>query len=226
MTRFTSFISAGSFCIAGSLLAVSGQAFAAEHCAPKPTHVRTHLSWSFPSADDNWDGGLGIQGQVLFPAALIGLSEAYRMGVSLGTSKWDANEDTQTITGGNAVSGALSGDSRITQLGFSILRDQPLANDISLTFETGLLYQDISSNTDITFNYPANVTQTDELEIDDSFAALIAADINFKVAPSANAFVGLAYQLDLSKGDASAFNDSNENVTSALMLRSGVEFSF
>jgi hypothetical protein len=226
MTRFTSFISAGSFCMAGALLSsIASVAIADQHASKIPSHARTQLSWSFPSSDENWDGGLGVQGQLLFPATIFGLPDAYRLGVSVGMSTWDANEDTQTITGGNAVSGALSGDMQFTQLGFSILRDQPL-DEAWLTFETGLLYQNISSDTDITFNYASNATQTQDLDIDDSFAALIAVDLNFKVATSANAFVGLAYQLDLSKGDASAFNDANENVTSALILRSGVEFAF
>lgn len=229
MTRFTSLITAGSFCIAGTLF--SGVVLADKHCHTKPcnvkpTHLRTQLNWSFPNADDNWDGGLGVQGQLLFPAKFLGLPRDYRFGLSLGTSNWDANEDTQTITGGNAVSGALSGDSQVTQLGVSILRDQHLVNGMKLTFETGLLYQNISSDTDITFNYAGGATQTSELELDNSFAALIAADINFKLAESAFGFVGVAYQLDLSKGDASAFNDVNENVTSAAVLRTGVDFAF
>jgi hypothetical protein len=224
MTRFTSLITAGSFCIAGTLL--SGAALADKQCNTKPSHLRTQLNWSIPNADDNWDGGLGVQGQLLFPAKFLGLSRAYRMGISLGTSNWDANEDTQTITGGNAVSGSLSGDSQITQLGVSILRDQLLVNGMMLTFETGLLYQNISSDTDITFNYTGGATQTDALELDNSFAALIAADITFKLAASATGFVGVGYQLDLSKGDASAFNDVNENITSAALVRSGVEFNF
>ena len=224
MTRFTSLITAGSFCIAGTLL--SSLAVADQNCCIKASHARTQLSWSFPNADDNWDGGLGVQGQLLFPAKFLGLSRAYRVGVLLGGSNWDANEDTQTISGGNAVSGSLAGDSQITQLGVSILRDQLLVNGMKLTFETGLLYQNISSDTNITFNYAGGATQTESLDLDNSFAALVAGDLNFKLAESTSGFVGVAYQVDLSKGDASAFNDVNENITSAVMLRSGVEFKF
>lgn len=190
----------------------------------KPTHIRAGLNYSFPRADENWDGGLGFQGQVLMPAAHFG--EAYQYGISLGMSTWNANEDIQTVTSSNAESGALSGDVRAVQIGVSIIRTQPMSHGFNLNFETGLVYQSMSSDTQLTYTYSDDSQQTQGLEIDNALTGLLAVDVNTTVAEGVNVFAGLAYQFDIAKGDATALSDTNENVLNALMIRSGVELKF
>ncbi len=223
--RFQSILKIGSFVAASSLIGAAGSALAEEGSYKfKPTHARTSLNWSLPRSDDNWDGGLGFQGQLLMPAE--GLPKEYRYGLSLGVSDWDANEDTQTITGGNAASGALSGDAQIVQLGVSLLREHALPQGINLTLETGLVYQNFTSDTNLTFNYASSATSTQKLELDDIYSVLLAADINFTASEDLDFYAGLAYQFDLTGGNAAGFSDTNENVANALVVRSGIEIKF
>ncbi|MEJ2681090.1 MAG: hypothetical protein P8144_06290 [Gammaproteobacteria bacterium] len=184
------------------------------------------MNWSFPRVDENWDGGLGFAAQVLLPLHLGSDTDVYHWGFSLGVNNWDANEDTLSITAGNAAggSGALRGDIRSTTLGASVLRSGYLGNGLNITLETGLLYNHVSSDTDINITYANSATTSAELDIDNSFMGLIAIDANLKATEQCTVCGGVGYQFELGAGDASAFGDQEKNYNDAIFLRAGVRF--
>lgn len=190
-----------------------------------PTDIRAGFNVSFPSADDNWDGGLGLQAQAIMKTQF--LPEPYLMAVSLGLGTWDVNDDTVTLSGSSAASGTLDGDVSVTELGVSVLRKKELPEKIMLTLEAGAVYQINSSDADIVFTYTGSTTpETEELDLDNSFGLLFGADVSSQISDKVTLFVGASYQFDLIEGDATAFDQEIENATGNFKIRTGLEFKY
>lgn len=191
-----------------------------------PEAFRVGLDYSLPGADDNWDGGMGVRVQALFPAKVSPeMSDKYKLGFSLGVTSWDANEDSYSATFNSVnVTGNLSGDVRSVNLGASFLRSDMLDNGLNLTSEIGLVFSSISSDTKVVYT-SSNVTPSEQdLDIDDTVLGIIAVDANFAASEDMSAFVGIGYQFDLGASDAAISNDSEKNYTNALFIRAGVQF--
>lgn len=191
-----------------------------------PEAFRVNLDWSFPRADDNWDGGLGIRVQALFPASFVpDMPDKYSVGLSLGVSSWDANEDVFTATAptsGADVSGNLTGDVRSVNLGASFVRADVLSNGLELATEVGLVFSSISSDTRI--QYQNTDISARDVDVDNTFSALLAIDANFKASEDLTVFGGIGYQFDLGAGDASIPTDEEKNYTNAIFIRGGLMF--
>jgi len=189
-----------------------------------PDAFRVNLDWSFPRASDNWDGGLGIRVQALFPAHFVPrVSEKYSLGFSLGVSSWDANDDvfSATTINGADVSGNLTGDVRSVNLGASFIRADFLSNGLELSSELGVVFSSISSDTRI--QYQIGIPSND-VDVDNTFTALLAVDANYKASEDLTVFGGIGYQFDLGAGDASIGTDVEKNYTNAVFIRGGVKF--
>ncbi len=208
----------------GLLAAAVSTPAAAEDFEMSVSALRTSLSFSTPDADDNWDGNLGIQLQGLF--STNALPEEYKIGLFFGTTTWDANNDTVTLTNSNALSAQLSGESQITQLGASVLLEKSLPNNLSATLETGVQYQIISSDANITFTYSGGSTVSEKLDLDNNMAVIMGADINKKFQENLSAYIGATYQFAFITGDASAAGSEVDNSTDAFSVRAGIQFTF
>lgn len=194
-----------------------------------PEAFRVGLDYSFPRTTDNWDGGAGIRVQALFPASAFSeMSDKYALGLSLGVTSWDVNEDAYSATFNSvSVTGNLSGDARSVNLGASIIRSDTLENGLQLSSEVGLMFSSISSDAKIVYT-SSNVTPSEQdLELDNTFSALFALDAKFKANEDITTFVGIGYHFDLGAGDATIQNasaDQEKNYTNAVFLRGGIEF--
>lgn len=223
-----SFINHGiNFVAAATLVSGVGiSSLAQANEAFMPEAFRVNLDWSFPRASDNWDGGLGLRVQALFPAHFVpNVSEKYSVGFSLGVSSWDANEDIFSATAGTSganVSGNLSGDVRSVNLGASFIRSDVLPNGLDLSTEVGLMFSSISSDTRIEYQNTA-ITSRD-VDVDNTFSALLAVDANYKANEDLTVFGGIGYQFDLGAGDASIPTDTEKNYTNAIFIRGGLKF--
>jgi hypothetical protein len=107
-------------------------------------------------------------------------------------------------------------------LGASFIRADFLSNGLELSSELGVVFSSISSDTRIQYQNTA-ITPRD-VDVDNTFTALLAVDANYKASEDLTVFGGIGYQFDLGAGDASIATDVDKNYTNAIFIRGGVKF--
>jgi hypothetical protein len=178
------------------------------------------VSWNKPRNDDNWDNSnfaFTVQG-------LFWRTKELALAASLGVEKRDANTDTVN-TSADGVTGRLRGDADITYLGVSAIYRMPLQGNLSWQGELGIKYAIVSSNVDLTYSNGTDST-TDNVDMDNAFLGLLAADLVYKVNPQLSVLVGGGVLSDIDKGHAKAFGEKDDNTLGSAFLRLGTQISF
>lgn len=198
--------------------------------------LRISLDYLLPKDDDVWDDAVGATAQLLF-----GQSGNAALALSIGVQEWSANEDVYggwTYVGSGIYYGVdtgLKGDATMVPFGLSAIFKSELGEGVNLVLEGGVRYVFVDSSvtvdaTEWAMNiYGQSVAQgySWDVDIDDGFVGLLAADLDFDLGLQSSLFAGIGYQFDISKGDVE-FRGARigENELQAFLLRAGFSFGF
>jgi len=186
--------------------------------------MRININTYSPDDSDNWDDDTGFQLQGLFDTTF--LPADYTLGLSIGMTTWDTNNDSITLTGSNALSSRLMGDVRITQIGASVLRNHALPNNLNGELEMGLTYQSVSSDADLVYTYTGGGTETVSVDVDNTVALTLGGNIQHAINENVDFLFGAAYQFDIVSGDAEAGGVDVDSELGAFSIKVGLHINF
>lgn len=163
-------------------------------CLAYDTEVRLRPYAIFPGDDDTWDNAYGLEAKCIFWA-----DPNFGIALSGGIEQWNVTDDIYADPG-YAIK--ADGDAVMIPLGISaLLRPLPSNSPFTLTLEGGLRYVVVNSDITITATDYEYIYE-DEVDIDNGLIGLIGADLSIPIAPKASVGLGMGYQFDISKGDA------------------------
>jgi hypothetical protein len=179
---------------------------------PTEVEVAAHLQGLGPAEDLDWSGAGGIEAQMRFwQEGNVALA------LCAGVQSWDAVEAyLESDDGQSAVATEIRGSTDLVPVGVS--------------FEGGLRYAftDSDVTVDIAYVDDRDSLYTREvIEVEDTFLALAAADIEFLIAEGFRLSAGIGYQFDLTEPNESVLGaDLGPTDFSAIMGRFGLSMAF
>ncbi len=193
---------------------------------PTEVEVAAHLQGLGPAEDLDWSGAGGIEAQMRFwQEGNVALA------LCAGVQSWDAVEAyLESDDGQSAVATEIRGSTDLVPVGVSLLARCPLTPGVAVLFEGGLRYAftDFDVTVDIAYVDDRDSLYTREvIEVEDTFLALAAADIEFLIAEGFRLSAGIGYQFDLTEPNESVLGaDLGPTDFSAIMGRFGLSMAF
>ncbi|HBA86161.1 MAG TPA: hypothetical protein DCZ95_18925 [Verrucomicrobia bacterium] len=179
----------------------------------------------FPGEDFYFDKAYGASAKLIY-----WLHKNFGLALAAGVQKWDAKDELRVDPAEDWGSGfafiygeKYSGDAKMFPLGGSVVAKFELAKKLNLSLEGGLRYVMISSDVSLETmgalvdtwydNEIVDSVKLDyDVDMDNGFIGLLAADLDYEIVRNTSLFVGGGYQIDISKSTPTITLRNGENV--------------
>jgi len=193
--------------IFGALMALTSVVFAAEQQS-NPWEVKLGGDYLFPGSK-TWDKAYGAQAQMIYR-----WTTGWGIGLSAGLQQWAINEESSSH--GGYIEGVvpygyathMTGNANMIPLGLSGLYAIPIGDRVRIDLECGLRYIFVNSSVEQSEALVLDGGNTryaylfkSDVDIGNGLVGFAGVNIDVKLTDMFKVFVGVGYQLDVSKGD-------------------------
>lgn len=212
---------------------------------PSKLEVRVNGSYLFPGEDLFWDKAYGAEAKLIY-----WVNKNVGVALAAGAQKWTVNEDLRTFAAEDMGDGyeflygeMLEGDALMFPLGGSVMFQYEVLKKLNLSVEGGLRYVLINSDAKLTaigviidswyddaiVDYAVN---SYDLDFENEFIGLVAADISYAVYKNISLFVGGGFQFDITRSkptlsvDGEDEDTRKDNALKASFVRGGASVLF